>query len=128
MKQPESNYYNSKKFKAYATDKKTGFVQAFQFCHTNHSSQRAAQRGINQFKISTALLYGETFQKQGLIFYVLGENKIPDDLIKSKNILKNTIIVLSGDSDEIITCYRSKNPFKHINKKTKFLQPLKFAA
>lgn len=34
----------------------------------------------------------------------------------------NTVVIVSGDSNQIITCYRSKNPFKNIKTKSKILQ------
>ena len=55
------------------------------------------------------------------IYYVLGVNRIPDLLQKETKCLKNTIVVVDGNSDTVLTCYRSKSPFKHIRKKSKTL-------
>jgi MFS superfamily sulfate permease-like transporter len=93
----------------------------FHFKHTRHSFRRAAQRGINLNKITATLQYGENIFKQGLIYFILGENNIPDSLSKEKNKLKNTVVVVAGDSNEVITCYRSSNPFKKIKIKSKQL-------
>ena len=95
----------------------------FNFKHTQHSFIRASQRGINSSKINAALQYGESVYKQGLIYFILGEHNIPDSLIKEKEKLKNTVVVVSGDSNEVITCYRSPNPFKNIKLKSKRLSP-----
>jgi hypothetical protein len=108
-------------FSVESKDEKTGKVEVFKFTHTNHSFIRSAQRGINDRKIATAILYGEPFYKQGLIYYVLGVNRIPDLLQKETKCLKNTIVVVDGNSDTVLTCYRSKSPFKHIRKKSKTL-------
>jgi len=95
----------------------------FSFRHTQHSFLRAAQRGINQRKIKAALQYGESIYKQGLIYFILGESNIPDSLIKEKDQLKNTVVVVSGNSNDVITCYRSANPYRNIKHKSKRLYP-----
>lgn len=102
-------------------DKTSSKYIDFNFRHTQHSFLRAAQRGINQRKIKAALQYGESIYKQGLIYFILGECNIPDTLIKEKEKLKNTVVVVSGKSNEVITCYRSANPFKYIKHKSKKL-------
>ena len=97
------------------------FHMAFNFKHTKHSFLRAAQRGITQRKIKVALQYGESIYKQGLIYFILGESNIPDSLIKEKDKLKNTVVIVSGNSNEVITCYRSANPYRNIKHKSKKL-------
>jgi len=92
------------------------------FNHSLHSFTRAQERNIYNENISVVIEYGKEFFKQGLIFYVLGENKLPNFLTAvEKRIYKNTVVVVAGDSNTIITCYHSKNPYKHIRKKTKTL-------
>ncbi|OYU56708.1 MAG: hypothetical protein CFE25_05640 [Chitinophagaceae bacterium BSSC1] len=108
-------------FKVVSKDDKTGSVEVFTFNHTHHSLIRSAQRGINDRKLAIAILYGEPFYKQGLIYYVLGEDRIPEILSKEKEKLRNTVVVVDGDSDTVITCYRSKDPYKHIRVKSKSL-------
>lgn len=93
----------------------------FTFEHTQHSYLRARQRGFNHQKIVAALQYGENIYKQGLIYFILGENNIPDSLCKQKKQLKNTVVIVSGDSNQVITCYRSSNPFKNIRTKSEKL-------
>ena len=93
----------------------------FTFEHTEHSYLRARQRGFNTQKIIATLQYGENVYKQGLIYYILGENNIPDSLSKQKEQLKNTVVIVSGDSNQVITCYRSANPFKNIRTKSEKL-------
>ena len=103
-----------------ATDKGLDPIE-FTFEHTKHSYLRARQRGFNQEKIVATLQYGETVYKQGLIYFILGENNIPDSLGKRKEQIKNTVVIVSGDSNQIITCYRSANPFKNIRTKSEKL-------
>ncbi len=89
--------------------------------HTHHSYVKAAQRGIDAKRISTALEYGENFYRQGLVFYVLGEDNIPDYLLKERKKLQNTVVIVSGDTNEVITCYRSKKAPGRIKRKSKIL-------
>ncbi len=93
----------------------------FTFEHTKHSYLRACQRGFNQQKIVAALQYGESICKQGLIYFILGENNFPESLSKQKKHLQNTVVIVSGRSNQIITCYRSSNPFKNIKIKSEKL-------
>lgn len=93
----------------------------FKFKHTRHSYSRSSQRGLNPSKIKVALQYGENIYKQGLIYYILGEHNIPESLRREKDKLQNTIVVVSGSSNEVVTCYRSSNPFKNIRMKSKRL-------
>ena len=103
------------------TDDKTHRSETLEFSHTRHSSMRASQRGIDQHKISLVLQYGECFNKQHLLYYILGEKNIPDALSRISNGLKNLVVIVAGDSNQIITCYRSDNPFKNIRLKSKRL-------
>ena len=107
---------NLKKINVYAKDK-IGMVQNFKFEHSNHSLERASQRGINNDRLSIALAYGEIIQKQGFEFHILGENRIPEEFEKEKEKLKNTVVVTIRDC--VITCYRAKDPYKQIRKKSK---------
>ena len=94
---------------------------SFFFKHSWHSFIRAAQRGVTLNSIRTTLQYGKSVYKQGLIFYILGQSNIPESLCKEMKKLVNTIVIVSGTSNEIITCYRSSDPFKYIRKKSKRL-------
>ncbi len=94
----------------------------FLFSHTHHSFTRSSQRGINSDKIIVALEFGEVFYSQGLQWYALGEMNIPTYLKHKKNQLMNTVVIVSGDSNQVITCYRCTKPFKNIKTKSKILQ------
>ena len=91
----------------------------FEYHHSLHSQQRSKQRGIDKDKLSIALSYGNAYYKQGYIFYVLGEDQIPEYLTAKKSKYVNTVVVTDSESDRIITCYRCKEPHRHIKKKSK---------
>ena len=92
------------------------------FMHSKHSLARSNQRNINAQNISDVIEYGTAFFKQGLVFYVLGDHHLSDSLIqKEHKKSKNIVVVVSGDSNTILTCYRTNNPFKHIKHKQKHL-------
>ncbi len=94
--------------------------ETLNFNHSLHSLKRANQRNIDSQIISVVIEYGTEFFKQGMIFYVLGENDLPaNSYYFERKKFRNLVVVVSGDSNTIITCYRSKNPFKHIKKKQK---------
>jgi hypothetical protein len=93
----------------------------YNFRHTTHSFQRAAQRGLDNKKISAILEYGESYFKQGLTYYVLGEHNIPSHLKKELEKIKNSVVVVISDSGVVLTCYRTSNGHKHIKSKQKSL-------
>lgn len=103
-------------------DKVSEKSEILTYNHSKHSFRRATKRNINQKNIADVIEYGRAFFKQGMIFYVLGEHQLPDSLIKKgHDKSQNMVVVIAGDSNTILTCYRSKNPFKHIKKKQKNL-------
>jgi hypothetical protein len=99
-------------------DEKTRQIQVVEFEQTNHCLKRSSQRGINISKIAITLQYGQTYFKQGLNYYILGEKDIPKFLKKEKSHLINTVVITAGDSNQVITCYRSNQPFKKIKIKS----------
>ena len=108
------------RYSVYENDFRDGLD--FNFIHTSHSNKRSSQRGVNTDKIIIALEYGNTTFKQGLLYYVLGEKDIPAHLQHHKNKFMNTVVIVSGDSNVIVTCYRSKNAVKNIKLKPKELR------
>jgi len=114
-----SNYQHEIQFEI--EDKKTHQIQIMKFEHTEHSFIRSCQRGLGQSKIALALEYGQTYFKQGLNFYVLGEKDIPEYMDKEKSHLKNIVVIVAGDSNQVITSYKSNNPFKRVKNKSKEL-------
>jgi hypothetical protein len=112
---------NQLKIQFEVEDEKTNKIQILKFEHTNHSLYRSDQRGISKSKISITLEYGTTFFKQGFIYYVLSKKDIPNFLMRDKSHLKNTVVIVSGDTNQVITCYRSSNPLKKMKHKSKEL-------
>ncbi|RYY50600.1 MAG: hypothetical protein EOO06_03330 [Chitinophagaceae bacterium] len=98
-------------------DPRTKETIVFAFSHSRHSLVRAAQRGLREQKIAAALAYGVPYSKQGLVFYVLGEDQIPESLARQKDKLVNTVVVTDSNSDLVITCYRCSDPHRHIRRK-----------
>ena len=124
-KKQKTNLDRVLKWKVFDNNK----TEEVSFEYTTHSKERSAQRNICSKKIEIVMDYGKTIFKQGLIFYILGYKNIPEVISpKERKKFKNLIVVVSLDSDKIITCYRSKNPFKHIKKKKKSISKYKKAA
>jgi len=96
--------------------------EVLSYRHSKHSLKRTCQRNISKLSIECAIEYGRAFFKQGLIFFVFGVNDLPENL-KNKRIKidTNLVVVIAGDSNLILTCYRCRNPYKHIKKKQKTL-------
>jgi hypothetical protein len=89
--------------------------------HSTHSRKRASQRGLSSDKIAAALNYGTIVSRQKMDFYVLRAKDIPSHLFHLKSQMENTVVLLAADGG-IITCYRGRNPFRKITKKSKQLQ------
>jgi len=122
MKKAYNTSWNPFEIQYRVEDESSNHGLDFLFSHTNHSITRSSQRGINSEKIIVALEFGEVFYSQGLQWYILGEKNIPAYLQHKKNQLMNTVVIVSGDSNQVITCFRCTNPFKHIKTKSKILQ------
>lgn len=110
-------------------DRNMNNLDQFQMTLTEHSSERIKERDICGDSLQLALIYGRAFFKQGLVFYVLGEQNLPNNIdSKLRKKCMNLVVVTAGDSDQIITSYRNHNPFKYIKKKSKRLSKHKYAA
>lgn len=91
--------------------------------HTIHSRYRASERGITDSDIQTALDYSDSIFKQGLIFHIVKNKLIPNNLPKKQaSRIRNMVIVMANDEGKIITCYKSNKASSHIRKKSKRLQ------
>jgi len=92
------------------------------FVHTVHSQKRAAQRNIKKEAIVTVIDYGRMFQKQGMRFFVAIDRDLPDWIDPElRKHVHDLVVVLSGEENEIVTCYRNPHPYRYIRKKTKRL-------
>lgn len=88
--------------------------------YTIHFSKRSQQRAITKEEIKYALCEGEEVEKQGFLFYIVGEKVTKKGLKPQKRKkLKNLVVVTSADDNVLITTYRNNNPFKHVAKKPK---------
>lgn len=97
-------------------------IVEFDVVLSQHSEERSIKRSISEQAIKIALIYGDTFYKQGLVYYVMGEKNVPELVhpqVRKK--CKNLVVIASGDDHTVITMYRSKNPFRHIKSKPKRL-------
>jgi len=95
-------------------------LQLIDLTHTNHSRKRASQRGITLESIKLAMFFSESFFKQSEIFHVVKDSLIPENLSeKLKKKIKNLVVIVSGNSNEIITCYRNKGALKTVKVKSK---------
>jgi hypothetical protein len=94
--------------------------------HSKHSKRRARQRAITEGHIQAALNYSEGFFKQGMIFHVVKSKLIPETFDPSlRQRIQNLVIVIAGDSNKIITCYKADKPMSWIKKKPKELHKYK---
>lgn len=87
-----------------------------------HSKVRSQQRGISKDLLFLALDYSMAIFKQGLIFFAVIDKLIPDNIdhhVREK--LNKLVVVVSLESNEIVTCYRTNNGIHHINRKSKRL-------
>lgn len=97
-------------------------IVEFDVVLSQHSEERSIKRSISEQAIKIALIYGDTFYKQGLVYYVMGEKNVPELVhpqVRKK--CKNLVVIASGDDHTVVTMYRSKNPFRHIKSKPKRL-------
>ena len=97
-----------------------GSTTEMEYQYTNHFSKRSRQRAITEDEVKYALSEGIEVEKQGLIFYIIGD-KITSKAScpQKRKKLKNLVVVTCADENVLITTYRNNNPFKHIGKKSK---------
>jgi hypothetical protein len=91
--------------------------------HSKHSRKRASQRSFDYNILLNVLILGTPFFKQGMTFYTVMENDIPEGLNhKVAEKMRNLIVVTGRNDHQIITCYYSKNAVKHLRRKGKELK------
>jgi len=92
-------------------------VAEFTFKCTRHFEQRAAKRGLSMENMLKVIEYGEAVFKQGLTFYTVTKRSFPA-YAKARDIERlNNWVVIVGDNAEVVTCYRSDNGIRHLNRK-----------
>jgi hypothetical protein len=84
-----------------------------------HSRQRMAQRGLGQHLIQKVIHYGQVIHKQGLKFHFVTRKMIQanPELEQAANLM----VVVSGISGAVLTCYRSPKAIRRVKKKPKRL-------
>jgi hypothetical protein len=101
----------------------------YQVSHTKHSKWRASQRGISDQDIQTALDSSQSFFKQGLVFHVVKDKLIPEHLSpETKKRIQNLVIIITGKSDQILTCYKNRNSMHRIKRKSETLSINEYAS
>ena len=96
----------------------TGMSLDVDYEYTNHFSKRSQQRAITEAEIKYALCEGEEVEKQGFLFYIVGEKVAKEGLSPQKRKkLKNLVVVTAANDNVLITTYRNNDPFKHVAKK-----------
>jgi hypothetical protein len=95
------------------------FVE-FKIEYSEHFMDRVLSRSICIDSITHAILYGDTFYKQGLVFFVLGKNHLSKNIkpqVQKK--CRNLIVVMDVNSNLLLTSYRNNDPLIYIRKKSK---------
>jgi len=89
--------------------------------HSVHSLKRAAQRGIRNPWIDMVIREGKVIFKQGIRFFFITKKELRffEPALQEK--LKNLVVVMAGDDNTIITCYKNKDAISHIKRKSKRL-------
>ncbi|MEY2922299.1 MAG: hypothetical protein RL108_921 [Bacteroidota bacterium] len=93
----------------------------YELHHSIHSLQRSKQRGISNEQIAIVTEYGSCIYGQGLTYYILGKKDVPINLKKQASKFENTIVIIGANGDQIVTCYRNRNPYQWIKHKPKEL-------
>jgi hypothetical protein len=89
----------------------------FTFKCTRHFEERAAKRGLSMEDMLKVIEYGEAVFKQGLTFYTVTKRSFPA-YGKTRDMERlNNWVVIVGDHAEVVTCYRSDNGIRHLNRK-----------
>ncbi|MBK8905958.1 MAG: DUF4258 domain-containing protein [Anaerolineaceae bacterium] len=90
------------------------------FTLSAHVRLRMAQRNLNWEDIHFVLQNGQRTRKAGVIHVFLGSRDIPPELRKRYGRLEGTIILVSKNTDTIITVYRNRQGGSgHIRRKAK---------
>lgn len=93
--------------------------QTIQFL--DHSTLRAAQRGITEEMIKMTVNFGKVFYRQGLRYFICLEKNLKGIIHPSKiEQYRNTVVILN-ESNQIVTCYKNEKAISRIRRKKKWL-------
>ena len=88
---------------------------------TYHSSLRTAQRGIRNSWIAAVVREGRVIHKQGYMFFYMTDRELCYHKPDMQDKLRNLVVVVAGDSNRVVTCYKNRNGVKRIKRKSKRL-------
>ena len=92
----------------------------YSFRTIEHSEKRLSQRGLTEEVIQLALDYSDSFHRQGMMFHVVMNKWLPDNLHPDlARKLKNLVIIIKNGV--LKTCYKNCDSIKYVKKKTKRL-------
>jgi len=96
--------------------------QSHEYSYTDHARIRICQRGITTEEIQSIVESGTCVLKQGLRFYY-GGSKLADKFHEQglSDSSRNLVVVMDGEENVVITCYKNENGVRHIRKKSKRL-------
>ncbi|MEY2905177.1 MAG: hypothetical protein RJA52_1193 [Bacteroidota bacterium] len=86
---------------------------------THHATVRFSQRNISEEDLELFMEYAHYDQKQGLEYLYVSNNCLPDKMKESKKKRVKNLVLVLAEGNSIVTGYRSKNPVKHLKKKSK---------
>lgn len=92
-----------------------------QISHSRHSNKRASQRGIQNPWINTVVREGRVVHKQGYRFFYMTDKELKFQNPSKQDKLKNLVVVMAGDSNTVVTCYKNKSAIGNIKRKSKKL-------
>jgi len=99
---------------------KTLEIEPFSIQCSEHFIERCVKRSISNTAIQEALLNGEYYYKQGLVFCVIGrKNKSSCLNVKKEKCCKNIVVIINETQNILITTYRNNNPHRGVKKLSK---------
>lgn len=88
---------------------------------TSHSMSRMQQRGIPAEALDMVRTYGRRIHCAGAVFCFMGKKDLPDGLSGSdRERLEGLTLVLSPDTDAVVTVYRNKRALREIRRRKRY--------
>jgi len=88
-----------------------------------HAYRRSRERNISQEEIAAAMLYGYSEWKQGVCFYALTREMVPERSGIEYRRSEGLIIICDECSAKVKTCFRRNDPINYVKKKPKYNRP-----
>ncbi|RLD43968.1 MAG: hypothetical protein DRI86_08705 [Bacteroidetes bacterium] len=89
--------------------------------YSKHANRRASQRGVSKSTMRTLVRNGNVIRKQGLRYYYMTNNELKYFEKDLQDEMRNLVVLMAGDSDMVITCYKNESALKKIKHKSKRL-------